>query len=536
MRLRSQSLLGGLLGFVLSLPVAFHSLPVIVSQFMVDDSFYYLEIARNLAAGVGFTFDGLHQTNGFQPLFQLLLVPIYSLPLDLVGAVRAVKVLEAGVFGLVSALLFLLGARLTGTARGGWLSLLILFVPGPLLHPLGKGLFTGMESGVNALMLLLTLHMWIRSASRPQSMWFYGAYGMIVGLLFLARLDNAFLISGIAVWHVYHLKSSGRAFPRGLLLSALVALLLGGAYLAWNIVEFDNILPISGQVKSWLSMLQAQEVLAEGGRRWLSDTFWFVMYGKPTGLLVLGGLLEVPILLVADSSLKRRSHQLIDSSWRSFLVILWLTSSAKIAYYILFEGHGFSAVIWYYVQEILVLGVCVGLVGEALFARLPLGSSQPILRLGYAVLFGASLVGIMLSRPIQDWELASLRIVPQIESLTQTPEIIGSWDAGVLGYFLVNPVVNLGGLVNDQELFEHLREGRQAEYLRDNNIRYVASLTLPDQPLPIKNAWIADDFVLLYRMDTPIPESAGSTYDLYRVPERQARGASRPIGYTDRAP
>ncbi len=42
----------------------------------VDDSFYYLNTALHAARGEGFTFDGLHPTNGFHPLWMLILVPI----------------------------------------------------------------------------------------------------------------------------------------------------------------------------------------------------------------------------------------------------------------------------------------------------------------------------------------------------------------------------------------------------------------------------------------------------------------------------
>ena len=41
-----------------------------------DDAFYYLEVARRLGKGDGFTFDGAHATNGFHPLWQGLLVPL----------------------------------------------------------------------------------------------------------------------------------------------------------------------------------------------------------------------------------------------------------------------------------------------------------------------------------------------------------------------------------------------------------------------------------------------------------------------------
>ena len=41
--------------------------------YVADDAFYYLNIARNLAAGHGPTFDGSTATNGFHPLYMGLL-------------------------------------------------------------------------------------------------------------------------------------------------------------------------------------------------------------------------------------------------------------------------------------------------------------------------------------------------------------------------------------------------------------------------------------------------------------------------------
>ncbi len=42
-----------------------------------DDTYDYLVVARHVAAGNGFTFDRLHATNGYQPLWLFLPVPLY---------------------------------------------------------------------------------------------------------------------------------------------------------------------------------------------------------------------------------------------------------------------------------------------------------------------------------------------------------------------------------------------------------------------------------------------------------------------------
>ena len=42
-----------------------------------DDGYYSLTVARNIAAGKGITIDGTTPTNGFQPLFTFLCVPLF---------------------------------------------------------------------------------------------------------------------------------------------------------------------------------------------------------------------------------------------------------------------------------------------------------------------------------------------------------------------------------------------------------------------------------------------------------------------------
>jgi len=46
---------------------------------VADDAYYYFTIARNIAHGLGPTFDTLTPTNGFHPLWLLMLVPIFAL-------------------------------------------------------------------------------------------------------------------------------------------------------------------------------------------------------------------------------------------------------------------------------------------------------------------------------------------------------------------------------------------------------------------------------------------------------------------------
>jgi len=57
---------------------------------LYDDAYYYFGVARNLAAGHGSTFDGIHSTNGYHPLWCWLLVPVFALVDDPGRAVRVI--------------------------------------------------------------------------------------------------------------------------------------------------------------------------------------------------------------------------------------------------------------------------------------------------------------------------------------------------------------------------------------------------------------------------------------------------------------
>ena len=49
----------------------------VYGSMMVDDGYYYLEIARNFAIGNGPSFDSINFTNGFHPLWQIIIVPVF---------------------------------------------------------------------------------------------------------------------------------------------------------------------------------------------------------------------------------------------------------------------------------------------------------------------------------------------------------------------------------------------------------------------------------------------------------------------------
>src|SRR5678815_5598767 len=73
---------------------------------LYDDAFYYLGVARHLAAGAGSTFDGLHATNGYHPLWCWALVPLLRAASDPGTAVRLAGLLWFALAAAVPAALW----------------------------------------------------------------------------------------------------------------------------------------------------------------------------------------------------------------------------------------------------------------------------------------------------------------------------------------------------------------------------------------------------------------------------------------------
>jgi hypothetical protein len=516
--MKKHLLTAGFIAFGISASVIFHDIPTILSQFMTDDSFYYLEIARNAAHGNGFTFDGLHQTNGFQPLFLFLLIPIYWFPVDLETALYIEKLLEAVIFAGSGVLLFSLGEKLTKSVLGGWLTMAVLFLPGPQMQPLGTDLFIGMESGLDALFLLSILHYWIDSLKPERSRTFFIRYGILIGALFLARLDNVFIITGIFLWYAFKQITEKRFDPSQLLFAAAVSAAILIVYLTWNQLQFGMWMPISGQVKYWVSNQRTQALLAGGFSDWLVNTCWFLFKKKAVSFLPLCGLFMLPAIFLLDKYVQgRNGDSFLEPKIRSILPVLWITSFIKIFYYAIFQQFPDSTKFWYYVQELIIIGISTGLVGNHFLQNTSPPVQVKLTRICLAIIFAMSWIGILTAKPVYEWEVASYDFVQQIKNRVDPNAILAADDAGVLGYFLPNPVVNLDGLVNDAEYFNYLKSGTVREYILKNNIDYLLNLSEPGPEDVLTRHMRGANLELVYRSDRSVESHNHWVYKLYRV-------------------
>ncbi len=443
-----------------------------------DDSFYYFQIARNLAEGKFSTFDGgISRTNGYHPVWMLLVTPFYWV-FDKEAALFAIKTFEIMLIaGGVAAIA--MAARL---ARLPWV---LLFAALPMLYR-RRGTWVGMEASAGLFMLgllFLALCLYARNPAR----WRWALATLAFALPWVRLEYIAISLAATSALYViewsWRERSSGasrREQVRSVLAADAVIPLLGAlagilVYFAYNWLVFGGILPVSGVTKHLWSQVRWEY---EGG------------YSLPRNLLNImeirmfsGGALAVMLASCAFLPLLwwlvRHSRRRDDWLPLVFLVGVFGVAAghlAKFAQTVLAVHPAVASYSWYFVPAYLTLALFVP-VGCYVAVRLVLRLVTPKSR-RVAVLLSRGIIGVSIvilfiranfTYPFQyvdrssqsnwDWEVHSYTGTQAMNHILPEGSVVGSWDAGVIGYFSRFPVVNLDGLVNS---YEYLRGYRDA--------------------------------------------------------------------------
>lgn len=428
-----------------------------------DDSFYYAEIARNLANGAGSTFDTVNSTNGYHPLWLGLAIPVYLVGLDGVAAVRALLVFQLAMWvTTLWVVAGIAGRRLGGTPR------VVAVVAASVLAMAGvnpfvvKMVVNGLESAPVVLVAVLLLDRVDRQDGRVLG----GTQltrlltGALLGLAFLARTDAALLLVCVGVWTLIEARAAGKAARQPLAEVLVLPSLTVLAYSAINLAWFGHLTQVSGDVK------RAPITPVRGL------------------LLILAGTLAVSLMawLTRD---RDPEHQ--PKFWRvagftahtawypAFLVLL-------AAYYLVLSTQLW---LWYFAPFGLYVLILLTLVAADLAdgARLESPSKAPYrAALPIAAILGAPLMLALVvqTRSFADPELRSIQEANRdagiwISDNLPADAVLGSWDAGVVGYFTDQPVMNLDGVVSSFDYLDASEAGTQAEFLRERELSYLVN-------------------------------------------------------------
>ena len=445
----------------------------IIRDVNYDDSFYYFQIAYNLSQGKFSTFDGgITQTNGYQPVWMLLITPLYWI-FDKETALFGIKAFEimlvAGGVALIAAAAWL--------ARLAWLLLVAAL---PTLYRNPHELLLGLEAAAAMFALALLILAVCLYMRRPER-WKW-ALASIAFALPWVRIE--YIAISLAVTVALCAIEWSRQERRSLRLSELANIrhayipLIGAiagmlVYFAYNGIVFGGILPVSAVTKlAWMQNRWAEE----GGYN-LAQNFWDTLAQR-------GGVFDHALLIAFEICaylllawwLALRSNDRRDWLLLAFMVGVFGVAAGHIAKFAqsVLTMHPNAAPayeLWYfvpaYIMEALIipirLYIAIYLIRRFIARRWSVAANA--LNACVVVISAALLLGTAdFAQPFRwvdkksgqlhlDWELHSYMGAQVINRALPEGSVIGSWDAGVIGYFSHFPVVNLDGVVNSYDYF-----------------------------------------------------------------------------------
>ena len=181
---------------ILLLGIPFHLRP---DNFVVDDGYFYPEIARYIVHGQGSTFNGMMPTNGYHPLWMMVCVAAAYLTsassplLQLLAYIQDALIL----FSLAALTLIAHEARKYGAFLGS-VSLLFFTMVLGIWRLLEANLALALQVGslLLAIPVLPEVHRRLGKARVP-------VLGVLLGLTVLARLDLVFFAATLFIYQVF---------------------------------------------------------------------------------------------------------------------------------------------------------------------------------------------------------------------------------------------------------------------------------------------------------------------------------------------
>ena len=295
--------------------------------FPSDDAYFYLQIARNIEAGKGSTFNGITPTNGYHPLWMVICVALACIS----GGSRETLVLlsivtQQMLFLACIHILYLVGKKLD--MHYWWLSVPLL---GTVMLSLG---LYGSEAHLTLLLLLLLLYTFVRWEEHPMNTE-KALIGVSGCLLFLSRLDTLFL-TGVLFSYVLLKRTTTKDRFATLLLLGIPFVAIAAPYLFYNQLTFGHITPISGDIKSTFP----NPIHTPG------------QLGLFGGISVLGGAIGLGFRRIY------RNHNLRSAIW-----ILSVGTLLHACYILLFTHH-LTNWAWYYLPGLLNISLLLDIVAD----------------------------------------------------------------------------------------------------------------------------------------------------------------------------
>jgi len=520
-----------------------------IDLFFIDDAFYYFRIAKNFVSGLGLSYDGHRVTTGFQPLFLLILLPIFSitkgnliLPLHLVAVFQSFVSLGTGIFLYKISRIFL----------DKWFSLFIVIVWSfsPFIF---SQEMNGMETGLNLFLIAATSYYYlsrIAPSMESRNTKKLVFLGILLSLTVLTRLDGILFLIAILTHTSYTIFKKYRGTPLTEKLQVLFStaspvislpLIVLMPWLIFNYKNTGSFMPVSGKAIRLISLnygfgacsfrdqfplndipiryyyenisyslmkLLWHHPFTHSVSKFFSDLFHFSNTGNFQSFhfisLFILGVFFIAVTLFFLGTLRSLFSSMMFYFLYAFLLLCAFT------FYIFGQWFYYR----YYFPIYFLMTVCCG----ALFSLIYTSLKKMHKNLG-TIFKGILVTFYVLSTFLQIKGFIALsqygvnkqfhNIVKVIEKETPANAVVGCFQSGVIGYYADRSIINLDGKVNEEAL-EAMKRGELGRYVKKMGITHVADWSFLLHALFFRNLGDCSEIKAIF------PVYKGF-FDIYRI-------------------
>lgn len=496
-----------IIGFIIRVIISFSIEYSIEHGISSDDSYYYFRIAQNIANGNGSTFDLINKTNGYQPLVLLFLTFIYLLfPSNIFAPVIISQLILSVTATAAAYLTFVFVERISRNEYAALLSSILIFL-NPVLIAIN---FKSLETNFYWLFILISILFYdqkIKNSGDSKLEFKYLLFGLIIALAALSRLDGGFYILAFSIYILFLKKESFLKRFKIALVTGLGFSIIFIPYLVFNYLNFDHFVPISGRAKVFHNH---SSVLSQVGDYWSFDFFLYEIrrFVFPFNFDLFAnrgfGVIEQITVYVVIAIL-------------IFVVVYFIKNGYLKKAFKIFSGYGFMPIFllfhysfytlyfweyrfYYFLPEIIFLIITISIVTGIWIKDKFVNSDQKVFKvLIFAIAIIFLLGGIKIFTAQHEQTLA-LKTAKWLKENLSNDEIIGSANSGILSYFTQFRIVNLDGMVNNDELLNTYKSGvdEYIKYLQRKNIKYLVDYFL--SPVPENKYYFPDQLNDEYRV------------------------------------
>lgn len=444
--------------------IAYAPVAWLVVNVVPDDGFYYFKIARNIVDGAGSTFDGVELTNGYHPLWMVVILPLFALFGD--DAAMRLSLLLCGMLFIASgALLWSIAYRwgLSRTARmiglGFW-----LYNPFLLFE-----MMNGLETALATFLLLSTfLMIETRGASVRGSL----LVGLLMGTAVLARLDFAIYAVGFFVWYAVR---PAIAQPERLRQVAAYSCAVAALFLPWFAFNYTAYNMLATSASSINPMVTRELILSDNGFSKFAlvkgtvsavyDQAEFVV--RSTGaaeiVLIALGVVVLARIFSLQGAVARREPGLFLLG--SFVLYFFVNTAGRL-----------TGRTWYFVLISVFAAYVVAEMIDVVRARIAAGTVRTAMVSSIVVLIVGSFF-LRLNSDVLGRHAAQIHMLETSQWLQTNLEAgskVAVFNSGIVGFFAPDiRVINIDGLVNnsardameERQLWAYVT--READYFAD---------------------------------------------------------------------